>query len=419
MASMRRITETDDAALAQHIVDRLLVEGIEATVRPEGGRGVWVIDDGDLPRAKTWLQTFDGTVDRQATAEAKRRRAAAARDEAGHRQRQQPIQSRWFGGDRAPLGPLSLFLIVGSVVVTLASVLADDGMWAVTIDVWESLRPLDRVRSGEVWRLITPIFLHLGILHILFNLSWVARLGAQIERNHGSWMLLALVIVSGVSSNLGQYVVTGPDFGGMSGVVYALFGFVWMQARFNRAYGYAISVQEVVLGMIWLLLCTTGLMGPIANIGHAGGLIVGLAFGLPAYVHHLRSGTTVDLAEGSWGDVALTGWRRVRRRFFDPYVPAWFLLLAALTIAFERPTLAFLTGGPQQCVQYVERIERCRDHVPPEVEDAFRSYLDAARQTMNHGWGQAELDEANRACAGSYAEMDAWLDSLGCRAEAE
>jgi membrane associated rhomboid family serine protease len=137
------------------------------------------------------------------------------------------------------------------------------------------------VLGGEVWRLITPIFVHFGILHILFNMMWLWDLGRAIELLKGRLFLGLLVAVSGIASNIAQYLVTqSPNFGGMSGVVYALLGYVWMQGRYNRAFGIALHQTTVIMMIGWYVLCWTGLVGPIANWAHTAGLVIGIVWGL-------------------------------------------------------------------------------------------------------------------------------------------
>ncbi|MBG58518.1 MAG: rhomboid family intramembrane serine protease [Porticoccus sp.] len=138
---------------------------------------------------------------------------------------------------------------------------------------------------GEYWRLVTPVFLHFGIFHLAFNGLWLWELGRRIETLAGSLHMLMIVLLMAIASNLGQYLWSGPAlFGGMSGVVYGLLGYIWIR---NRVYPSPIlSLPGGLLGfmLIWLLAGMSGfmelLMGVnIANAAHAIGLISGMVLG--------------------------------------------------------------------------------------------------------------------------------------------
>ncbi len=92
----------------------------------------------------------------------------------------------------------------------------------------------EQIRRGEVWRLITPVFLHRDLLHILFNMSWLIFLGRQIEERIGKWKLLLLVALIGIAANVAQYIMSGPFFLGFSGVAVGFATFIWMRQRKAR-----------------------------------------------------------------------------------------------------------------------------------------------------------------------------------------
>lgn len=132
------------------------------------------------------------------------------------------------------------------------------------------------IMHGQIWRLITPIFLHLSFLHILFNMMWFKDLGYLMEFNFGKNYLLKFIAISALGSNLLQYFVSGPQFGGMSGVLYAMLGFVWVHKRLNPDFEYALPRYDIGMMIGWYFLCLTGALGPIANSAHGGGLVVGI-----------------------------------------------------------------------------------------------------------------------------------------------
>jgi GlpG protein len=176
---------------------------------------------------------------------------------------------------------LSVLLIVICVIVAALSRLGT------SVEVLEHLffaRPgsvgLSDIANGELWRLVTPIFIHFGAIHLLFNMMWLFELGPAIEEKKGHAFLGLFVLAVGVLSNLAQYQIGGsPFFGGMSGVVYGLLGYFWMQGRYNPNFGYRLHQHTVIMMLGWYFLCWTGLLGPIANWAHTAGLLLGVAWG--------------------------------------------------------------------------------------------------------------------------------------------
>jgi GlpG protein len=109
---------------------------------------------------------------------------------------------------------------------------------------------------------------------------WFYQLGSMIEARQSALFLFGFIALSAMVSNLAQYFF-GRDvmFGGMSGVVYALAGYVWIRGKYDRSSGLYLDSQSVTILLIWLVVCFTGILGPIANGAHLAGLIVGMAWG--------------------------------------------------------------------------------------------------------------------------------------------
>jgi GlpG protein len=86
-------------------------------------------------------------------------------------------------------------------------------------------------------------------------------------------------VLTAALSNVAQYVMKGPAFGGMSGVLYALIAYIWIRGRFDPTLGFVLNRGTVVALLVWLLLGFTGSLGPVANYAHLGGLIAGSLLG--------------------------------------------------------------------------------------------------------------------------------------------
>src|SRR5262249_23530572 len=84
--------------------------------------------------------------------------------------------------------------------------------------------PFRDILRGQVWRLVTPIFLHFGVSHIVFNCLWMFMLASQVEERRGPYFYILLILVSAIISNAAEALYS-PAFGGMSGVGYAIFGY--------------------------------------------------------------------------------------------------------------------------------------------------------------------------------------------------
>ncbi len=140
---------------------------------------------------------------------------------------------------------------------------------------------LTEIRNGQVWRLLTPIFLHFGFMHILFNMLWMKDLGKIIEREKSANFLLLFILIIGTISNFSQFLISGPNFGGMSGVVYGLLGYLWMYKRINKEAEFSLPKSDVVLMIGWFFLCLVGVfVFAIANMAHAVGLTLGMLLGI-------------------------------------------------------------------------------------------------------------------------------------------
>ncbi|MGH1463375.1 MAG: rhomboid family intramembrane serine protease [Neptuniibacter sp.] len=135
----------------------------------------------------------------------------------------------------------------------------------------------------EIWRFFSPMLIHFSAVHIIFNLLWVWIVGTRMEIMQGYKALLGLILFAALISNISQYVVSGPMFGGLSGVVFALLGYAWLWDKRNPAIRFGLPPALMGFMVVWLLLGYLGVLeglgfGAIANTAHLMGLLAGLIF---------------------------------------------------------------------------------------------------------------------------------------------
>lgn len=125
-------------------------------------------------------------------------------------------------------------------------------------------------------RLIGPAFFHFSWLHIVFNTMWWWQLGGAIEKVAGRMLLINLLLISAIASNLGQFLVSGDNFGGLSGVVYSVVGFVWWSGWLMPDKGLSLPKSVIGFLLVWLLLGFVDIL-PVnmANTAHLLGLVTG------------------------------------------------------------------------------------------------------------------------------------------------
>src|SRR6266478_5268783 len=275
---MRLIGHVPQEANARTFADYLYSQGIRNQTEPEQGQGwaVWIQDEDQIERATQMLTAFrENPADPKHETEgrgAAQLRAKEQKDEEAYRKKLRNRRHLFRPLTAYGFGPLTFVLIAISVVVCLISQFGDKEQPIMSLfisnfdasgSIFEWRRALPEIRHGEIWRLFTPMFIHFGPLHILFNMLWLRDLGSMIEARQSSWQLAILVLVIAAGSNLAQFYTSGPDFGGMSGVVYGLLGYVWIRGKFDPGSGLYLHPSTINMMLIWFVLCYSGLLGPM------------------------------------------------------------------------------------------------------------------------------------------------------------
>lgn len=153
---------------------------------------------------------------------------------------------------------------------------------------------------GEWWTLFTAIYLHGGILHILFNVLWIRQLGPAVEELYGPARFFVIYTVSGVAGFVVSNFLGIPFTVGASGSIFGLLG---AMVAFGRRRGGVFGAMVLRQYGQWaLLLFVLGFfMSGVNNLAHAGGFVGGLAAGLVLSLAERRAETTLDhlMAGGS------------------------------------------------------------------------------------------------------------------------
>jgi membrane associated rhomboid family serine protease len=173
-------------------------------------------------------------------------------------------------GTRAVVVPtlVALNLAVFAWTVVQARSLLDNTDSAL-FHAW-ALVPAD-VADGEWWRLVTAGFLHIGPLHIAFNMYALWVLGRDLEIVLGRARFLALYLISLLGGSAAVVLFANPQqyVAGASGAVFGLMsGLLLVLLRLRRSYGQVVAV--IVLNLV-----ISQVVPGISIAGHVGGLVVG------------------------------------------------------------------------------------------------------------------------------------------------
>jgi rhomboid protease GluP len=197
-------------------------------------------------------------------------------------------------GTRALLA-LNVLVFVGMIVYGWFAFGTLDGTQDMRVLVIFGAKVNELVEAGQEWRLFTAMFLHIGVLHLLFNLYALNALGPMVEGYFGHLRFLAIYLLGGLFGSLASYAFSPAPSAGASGAIFGLAGAItvyFLRYRENfGARGRAI-LQNMLLVIGLNLVLGLGMSG-IDNWGHMGGLVGGaaLAFGLlPRY----RAPTTIQ-----------------------------------------------------------------------------------------------------------------------------
>ncbi len=133
--------------------------------------------------------------------------------------------------------------------------------------------------EGQIWRLITPMFLHGSLTHIAFNMYALYSIGNELEKHYGHLRYAMLLFIGGLAGNVFSFLFTvAPSYGASTavfGLVAAEGMFIFQNRRlFRNPLGMIMNTLTIVAINLFIGLSSSG----IDNWGHLGGLLGGFMF---------------------------------------------------------------------------------------------------------------------------------------------
>jgi GlpG protein len=283
---MRHLTTISGKSTAESFVAYLLTQGISTHVEsiPEKSDQweVWVRDEDKSAMAKREYDEFQKSPNDPKYAEAIRQaKSILIEQKQKERARQRYIQTPSMSPSRnlfaRGMPPLTLTLIVLCVVLGLVSEFSNpsSGNW-LGKTITKQLKFVDErlymktgdpaasIEKGELWRIVTPAFLHGNPIHLLLNMLSLASLGKLAERLEGTGRYAIIILLIAIASHLLQGLMPlnmygSPNFVGISGVVFGLLGYLGMKTTLRPDMGFQLVPQAYVTTGLILVLGFAGI----------------------------------------------------------------------------------------------------------------------------------------------------------------
>ena len=298
---MRELAIIHDPGQARALADYLLTRDIATKIvtNRDGRSAVWVQREDQVESSRAIYTDFLANPGDQrfqaATQTAREIRKRAEEVEKQHAKQSRRLIDRWEGPlyRRAPL----TYALLAACIAVFVGDLFNKQLYPALMFSRILLLPdgiardtgFAMIEQGQVWRLLTPIFVHFGPFHLVFNMMALYAFGQRIEMAKGAVKLLVFVVLTGIASNVGQFFEGGGGFGGMSGVLFAMAFYCWIKGQIAPEEQLSLSNRNAQLFFAWFIL---GIVAPrldpegqslffhMANTAHGVGLASGVALAL-------------------------------------------------------------------------------------------------------------------------------------------
>ena len=294
-----------------------------------------------------------------------------------------------------------------------------------------------RIWGGAYWGFLTSAFVHVEFWHILFNMWWAAYFGAVLERTLGRPRFVALVASSAVIASGAQLAFSGQTGIGFSGVLYALFGYMYAARAVDERYRFVVTRRTIVWLLGWLVLCIFLTAAKIMNIGNAAH-IAGFMFGF--FVGHVFAVKTY--VKTSTVCIALLAGLTVLSATYMPWSEMWphraqaFKFIRAVGGAkagdaeaqYYHAHVLMMQDRKDEALEWLRKSAE-QDYAPAMNDLAWVLATDKEDRYRN---GAEALQWAEKACekdewrtatfidtlAAAYAELDRWDEAVATQEKA-
>lgn len=182
---------------------------------------------------------------------------------------------------------------IKAIVLTNVAVFLLDWLLArtsgVTLTSIFGLRPVAVIEGLQIWQLVTYLFLHGGVFHLLFNMLALWMFGVELERMWGTRYFVKYYAITGVAAGVTVVIGALTPFGGASyvvptvgasGAIYALLLAYALYFPNRPIYLYFVfpipaKYFVMIIGAIAFLAAAEGTGGGVAHLAHLGGLVAG------------------------------------------------------------------------------------------------------------------------------------------------
>lgn len=203
-----------------------------------------------------------------------------------------------------------VILVLNGILFVLLTLFAENGLLNAIMNgadiftlVSFGAKENELIRNGQYWRLLTPIFLHIGLMHLLFNEYALAIFGREVESLFGTARFAAIYLLTGLFGSLASFAFSPAVSAGASGAIFGIIG-AMVAYLFRNRKEFGARGREHLRGLLIMigLNIFLGVTVPgIDNYGHMGGLFSGLILGAilsPTYaLQQMRNPPSVKIVE--------------------------------------------------------------------------------------------------------------------------